>query len=128
MLTEIEFEANDEKNKITNKESEWDNHINNAGKSQYTKSGTIWATAWFFQHSQCNKRHSIATISDYGSTSTAISDVFLQIFMLINYTGQQIMAEFMHLICLCLCGRVPAANALDALQPKAYCTCTARCP
>jgi len=41
MFTEIEFAANEEKNKMTYKESEGDNQINNSGTSQYTKCSTI---------------------------------------------------------------------------------------
>ena len=41
MFTEIEFAANEEKNKMTNRKSEGDNHVNNSGTNQYTKSGTI---------------------------------------------------------------------------------------
>jgi hypothetical protein len=41
MFTEIEFAANEEKNEMTTKESEGDNHVNNSGTSQYTKRGTI---------------------------------------------------------------------------------------
>ena len=63
MFTEIEFAANEEKNKMTYKESEGDNQINNSGTSQYTKSSTIWATDWFFQNFRCNRHHPAATIS-----------------------------------------------------------------
>jgi hypothetical protein len=41
MFTETEFAANEEKNKMTTKESEGDNHVNNSGTSQYTNRGTI---------------------------------------------------------------------------------------
>jgi hypothetical protein len=40
MFTEIESAANEEKNKMTTKESEGYNHVNNSGTSQYTKRGT----------------------------------------------------------------------------------------
>jgi Mg2+/Co2+ transporter CorB len=67
---------------MTTKESEGYNHVNNSGTSQYTKRGTTWAAVWFFQNFKCNRRHSAATISDYGSTGPAISNVILQIIIL----------------------------------------------
>jgi len=41
MFTEIEFAANEEKNKMTNRVSEGENHVNNSRTNRYTKSVTI---------------------------------------------------------------------------------------
>ena len=60
------FEANVETNKMTNKESEEDNHATTsvATRNQHTKCGTTRTTTWFVQNVKCDRRFA-TTISGY---------------------------------------------------------------